>query len=109
MYSFLAIGVVDSELKDKRDVDWENKHAVCYFGSSESAQLAGDGRKKKIEGIGFRAGERVTVTVEGETISWKVNGQKVAHFKMPKLQDESVNWVPFIKMSSKGDVVELMG
>ena len=44
--------------------------------------------------------------VEEQTIYWRVGGYVMAKHTTPMLADMSINWVPYIWMYDKGDIVE---
>ena len=71
----------------------------------------GDGQGMvKRGGRRFGSGDKVTVTVNLETgeVAWLINGQEGQTYKMEKLKNKSINWVPYIEMLRNGDKVEIL-
>ena len=50
-------------------------------------------------------GEAIKMKVEGQTIYWEGEKQTKAKITDGTINDPSINWVPFIAMYSKGDIV----
>ena len=61
--------------------------------------------QKKADGKKVGQGETVSMTVEGQTIYWRVEGEVRVKYTTPMLADGSINWVPYIYMYHKGDIV----
>ena len=72
--------------------------------------MYGDGGKEKEGGKEYKNGDKVTVTVNLETgeVAWLINGQEGASYKMERLKNKSINWVPYILMRYNGDKVEIL-
>ena len=65
---------------------------------------------KKGGGRRYYDGDKVTVTVNLETgeVAWLINGQEGQTYKMEKIKNKSINWVPYIQMYYNGHKVEIL-
>ena len=72
--------------------------------------MQGDGGKYKEGGRKYKEGDKVTVHVNLETgeVAWLINGQEGQTYKMEKIKNKSINWVPHIRMYYKGEKVEIL-
>ena len=61
-------------------------------------------------GRSWKDGDKVTVHVNLETgeVAWLINGQEGASYKMERLKNKSINWVPYILMFRNGEKVEIL-
>ena len=77
------------------------KNGDVYYGDQKKLDMR--------EGNGFKEGDKVTVTTNMETgeVNWKVNGALEASDWMRKIRDQCINWVPFISIHTRGDIVEI--
>ena len=59
---------------------------------------------------GFEERDKVTVIVKIETgeVTWLINGQERQRYKMEKIKNKSIEWVPYIRMFVVGTKVEIM-
>ena len=74
------MGLVDSELKGERYVDFSNPNVLYYFGMNRA--VWGDGHKAfiKAEGNGYGEGDTIKMSADMETgeVNWVVNGKQEA-------------------------------
>ena len=106
----ISIGIVDRKRQERFQKSYNSGNAVCYYGRTGRLRYGdNDGKYRwKSEGNGFFDNEVVTVEVNliAGNIKWLINNKLKTSINLMMLEDENREFVPYIELEDRGDMVE---